>query len=83
MIFCSLPFETFTAVGDIVRQAYPGKNIAVLGCADHNRSYLPVITPEWRRSYRLFRRQCFMALLSLILTQSKASAGKSRQASVR
>ncbi len=51
MIFCSLPFETFTAVGDIVRQAYPGKNIAVLGCADHNRSYLPVITPEWRRSY--------------------------------
>jgi hypothetical protein len=51
IIFCSLPFETFTAVGDMVRQAYPGRNIAVLGCADHNRSYLPVITPEWQHSY--------------------------------
>lgn len=51
MVFCSLPFETSTSVGDIVRQAYPGRNIVVLGCADHTRSYLPVFSPEWQRSY--------------------------------
>ena len=51
MIFCSLPFETSTVVGDIVRQTYPGRNIVVLGCADHTRSYLPVITPERQHSY--------------------------------
>lgn len=48
---CSIPFETFTFVGEAVRQAYPGRNIVVLGCADHVRSYLPPITPESQYSY--------------------------------
>lgn len=51
MVFCSFPFETFTIVGDIVRQTYAGKNISVLGCGDHTRSYLPVVTPELQYSY--------------------------------
>ncbi len=51
MVFCSFPFETFTIVGDIVRKTYLGKNIVVLGCADHTRSYLPIITPELQNSY--------------------------------
>ena len=50
-VFCSFPFETFTLVGDIVRKTYPGKNLVVLGCADHTRSYLPLITPELQNSY--------------------------------
>ena len=51
MVFCSFPFETFTLVGDIVRETYPGKNIVVLGCADHTHSYLPQVTPELQNSY--------------------------------
>ena len=51
MVFCSFPFETFTIVGNIVRETYPGKNIVVLGCADQMHSYLPIITPELQNSY--------------------------------
>ncbi len=51
MVFCSFPFETFTLVGNIVRETYPGKNIVVLGCADHTHSYLPQVTPELQNSY--------------------------------
>ena len=51
LCLCSFPFETFTMVGDIVRQRHPGKNIAVLGCADHVRSYLPCITEDLQYSY--------------------------------
>ena len=51
LTLCSVPYETFTDVGDLVRASYPGENIAVLGCADRTYSYLPVVTPGNERSY--------------------------------
>ncbi|MBO4345790.1 MAG: hypothetical protein J5833_08535 [Victivallales bacterium] len=53
LTLCSVPYETFTAVGDMVRAAFPGENIAVLGCADRTYSYLPVVTPGHERSYAI------------------------------
>ena len=75
MVFCSFPFETFTLVGDIVRETYPGKNIVVLGCADHTRSYLPLITPELQNSYPVIVA-AHLYLYPLIAVGAAESIGK-------
>ncbi len=38
----ALPFECFTAMGDIIRRAAPGEVVLGLGCADCTLCYLPV-----------------------------------------
>ncbi len=52
--FFAVPYEGFTRIGDSARELLPGKNIAVLGCADWTRGYLPDVGPGEELSYAAY-----------------------------
>ena len=64
--FCAVPYEPYTAVGDVMRSVVPGMNAVLLGCADAPKNYLPVMAPGQERGYEsggasiLFVEQYFL-----------------------
>ncbi len=48
LLFCAIPYEGYTTIGDIVRKALPDYNVAVLGCSDGVKGYLPT-RDEWAK----------------------------------
>ena len=49
--FFAVPYEGFTRIGEAAREEAPCRNIAVLGCADWTRTYLPDVGPGEEFSY--------------------------------
>lgn len=51
VVFCGVPFETYTCVGEEARTLLNNQNLVVLGCADWTRSYLPDIHEGEEKNY--------------------------------
>lgn len=65
LIFCAIPYEGYTQIGNLVREACPGYEIAVLGCSDGTKGYLPT-KEEWTRKSYAAIDACFLYLRPLI-----------------
>jgi len=75
LTLCTLPYETFSMVGILIRQAAPEWDIAVLGCSDGIRGYLP--SSDQYASYKYaYLGSAWLYLRPLIAREAVEKVGK-------